>query len=341
MTRVTALTAQRSTPSAWFRVGQTIEELRHLGIETRWLPARVSTFPPRAKWLRPLWLPMSVASRFSQAAASWRGEITWLAKEMVSTLVTWEPITRRPRVLDVDDAIWLHRGGRAARAIARRVDCIVVGNSFLADWFSQHNANVIVIPTAVDTSRFLPRSKQGESRPIRSIGWTGTSGNLKYLYAIESPLLAILQQHPDTVLRVICDRPPVFRGIPSERLQYVRWTREREVGDLQSLDVGLMPLDDTDWERGKCALKLLLYMACGIPVIASPVGVNREILSARVVGFSARRPEEWQSALDTLVRDPELGRKLGSNGRRLVENSYSVRRVARQLAKCFLELSKD
>lgn len=330
--RVVAITAGSRTPAARFRVGQLRGHLRECGIDLLWKPAIVPKHPPQCKWVRPLWLPAAVASRVPAVMSSWAADVTLLLREMVSTLITLEPLTKSPRVLDVDDAIWLHRGGGFAKYLARHVNMVIAGNSYLADWFGRWNPNTVVLPTAVDTDRYRPslRVESGETSAV--IGWSGTSGNFRYLYMVEPAIAEVLQARPTVRFRVLADRPPRFTAIPEDRLEFIRWTPENEVSSIQGMDIGIMPLEDSEWAKGKCSYKMLLYMACGLPVIVSPVGMNAEILAEDSVGLAANTLSEWVDAMEYLLDYPAKRRDFGNRGRKLVCARYSTAVIAPQLA---------
>lgn len=333
--RVVALTGGRAVPSARFRVGQLAPALREAGIELDLRTARVSSFPPRARWLRPLWLPAAVLARVPGVAASHGGvpgaRVTLLQREFVSTLNTLEWATGRPRVLDVDDAIWLRRGGGFAARLARQCDVVVAGNAYLAEWFGQHCADVEVLPTAVDTGRFVPGPAGGGGR-APAIGWIGTAPNYASLLLWRDALRGLLEQRPDLRLRLCAELPPPPGAFPAGRVDWVRWSPAAEVPFLQSLDVGLMPLADTPWARGKCAFKMLQYLACGVPAVVSPVGMNADVLAAGGVGAGAEGQEQALAELAALLDDPARRLAAGLAGRRLVEQHYSVDVVAPRLA---------
>jgi glycosyltransferase involved in cell wall biosynthesis len=221
-----------------------------------------------------------------------------------------------------------------ARRLARLCDVVICGNLFLAEQFSQWNRNVRILPTAVDTSRFFPA-------PLRRrpglIGWSGSSSGLPYLYAIETGIATVLERHPEARLRIISDRPPAFRMVPPHRVEFVPWTPEVEVKSIQELSIGLMPLEDTDWERGKCSYKMLLYAACGVPAVASPVGMNAAVLSAAEIGYAPATTDEWVQALDGLLLDPDDAIRRGQRGRELMVRDYSVDIIGPRLAALLRE----
>lgn len=333
--KVAALTGGRNVPSARFRVRQLIPWLARRGVEVREFVPLVSKYPPEHKWLRPLWGIAALAVRAPTVFATYRYDIVLFQRELVSTLVTFEPLSKRPRVLDVDDAIYLHRGGKFAVQLARLADLVICGNDFLADRFSKWNKNVTVLPTAVDTKRFVPLEPSSQSSTEEFvIGWTGTSGNFKYLYSIEAALKQIMESFPNVVLRVIADKEPIFRMVPQKRVQFIPWSPESEVKGVKSMTIGIMPLEDGEWERGKCSYKMLQYMACGIPVVVSPVGMNAQILALGRIGLAASSHDEWVEALRwILATGREELRKMGQEGRRIVEEYFSVEVIASRLAE--------
>jgi glycosyltransferase involved in cell wall biosynthesis len=331
MLKVAAYTGGRNVASARFRVRQYIPALRGLGVELREYGSTFGCYPPAAKALRPLWGAAAAAERALRATASLCSDVTLLQREMVSTLVTAEPLTRKPRVLDVDDAIWLHRDGSAARRLARICQLVICGNDFLAEHFRQWNPIVRVLPTAVDTERFHPCPQPPDS-PLKRIGWSGQSCNFPYLEAILPALRAVLDRRKDVVFRVVADRRPRLEGVPENRLEFIRWSPEIEVRAIQEMSIGVMPLAETPWARGKCSFKLLTYMACGVPVVASPVGMNASVLAAGG-GFGPSRRDDWGDALECLLTCEAKARQMAAQGRRTVVDSYSLHALAPKLAR--------
>lgn len=330
--RIAALTGGRNVPSARFRVRQLIPALQEYGVLMHEFIPPISKYPPAAKWLRPLWGGAALVARIPAVLASHHYDIAFLQRELVSTFLTLEPLTRRPRVLDVDDAIFLYRGGRFAEHLARRCDLIICGNDYLVETFSKWNKNVRVIPTAVDTQRYVPKKTKDAKKPD-VIGWTGTSGNFKYLYEIEPALAEVLKSRPDVILRVIADAKPNFRSIQERRVDFIMWSPENEVKGIQGMSIGIMPLTDSAWTRGKCSFKMLQYMACGIPVVVSPVGMNAQVLSLGNVGMGPKSQDEWVDALiTTLSLDDKERYKMGMIGRCILEKHFSIDVIAPRLA---------
>jgi glycosyltransferase involved in cell wall biosynthesis len=236
-----------------------------------------------------------------------------------------------PYAFDFDDAIYLQNVSAANRGlgrlkfasktaiIARHASLVIAGNPHLADWARRQGANVTLIPTTIDTDQYVLRSGSSEEQQPVCIGWSGSVTTSAYLDAI-APLLADLQRQHGIRIRVIGDSG--YR-IASASVDALPWRAESEVADLSAIDIGVMPLPDDEWARGKCGLKALQYMALGIPTVMSPVGVNRTIAGGDAARL-ADSLEEWREALTELILDRELRLSLGQRGRERVERDYSV-----------------
>lgn len=336
--RVAALTGGKNVASARFRVRQMIPALRDCGVHMREFVPLVSKYPPDRKWLRPFWGGAALAVRVPVVMATHHYDMVFFQRELISTFSTLEFLTRRPRVLDVDDAIFLRRGGRFTERLARQCELIICGNDYLADSFIRWNRNVCIIPTAVDTRRYSPKTAQAEDEH-NVIGWTGMSSNFKYLYQMEYALAEVLKARADVIFRIIADASPNFRSIADDRIEFIRWSPESEVRNVQTMTIGIMPLADSAWERGKCSYKMLQYMACGVPVVVSPVGMNSQVLSMGAVGIGASTQNEWVEALLGLLSDTKVRSNMGMNGRSIVEKHFSIDVIAPRLAQCLRDLA--
>jgi glycosyltransferase involved in cell wall biosynthesis len=329
-------------PSARARVRQYIAPLNRLGIYVREYPLPWGNILPRPFALRPLWIAATAVSRTAALTCSWNADVTWISRQLLPAFGPLQAMAKRPMILDVDDAIWLNTGGHRARDLAMASDLVVCGNTFLANQFSRWNANVTVIPTAVNTSWYRPhRALAGDGpsdTPALVLGWTGTSGNFPFLYAIERSLLRVLQNSSRARLLVVADRPPQFKLLPESRVEFERWTPRTELAAFARMSIGLMPLADTDWCNGKCSYKMLCYMAAGLPVVVTAAGMNREVLALGEVGFSARGEQEWVDAITALLDNEDLRRSMGAAGRAVVEECFSLHRLAQQYAAVFHSL---
>ena len=321
-----AFTAGVNDPASFFRIRQHIPALAREGIHV------LDYFSGGYKWYLPGVL--KAIPRVPAVIASRKADIVWVSRSLVSGYETFERFLKRPRLLDADDAIWLDAplGRLAMPHIARGMDAIIAGNNFLADWFSRYCRNIHIVPTAVDLSRYHKRPESSIPKNKFVIGWTGLASNYKYLNLIERPVSRFLQDHHDAEVLVIAEKKWNPLTIAPERINFVPWSRDAEANALQGASVGIMPLPDELWSRGKCAFKMLQYMAAGLPVVVSPVGMNKEILKHGNVGLAADSENDWYEALDELYKNSSLQLEMGNNGRMVVEKYYSADIVSKTLA---------
>ena len=246
-----------------------------------------------------------------------------------------------PMVLDFDDAIFMANVSDANRSLAflknpGRVATVLrlsrratVGNEFLARYARQYNDAVTVIPTVVDTTRFRPRADRVADPRGPIVGWVGSPTTYQYLERLSDVLREVAARHP-FVLRVSGAGRPV--NIPGVVVEEAPWSMAEEVRLFNGLDIGVYPLTDDDWSRGKCGFKAIQCMACGVPVVAAAVGVNREIITDGVDSFLASTHEEWVEKLSRLLADAALRARMAAAGRQTIEQRYSLRVAAPQLA---------
>lgn len=249
-----------------------------------------------------------------------------------------------PYVVDYDDAlfhrydchsnIWIRRLlGKKIDSVMCQATTVIAGNDYLAERAQRAGAiKVVIIPTVVDAERYLPKPKAGFEIPI--VGWIGTPQTSRYLKPLLPVFEAIKNQMAVRFVAVGAD-PQDFEGTPVEVWP---WSEDSEIESVQQFDIGIMPLVDSPWERGKCGYKLIQYMACGVPVIASPVGVNYEIVEEGVNGRFASVTQEWDTALrDMLGAGPEKREIMGKAGRQRVESWYSLQAQAPRFYKVLRE----
>ncbi|MBN9787544.1 group 1 glycosyl transferase [Pseudonocardia sp. TMWB2A] len=339
MLKVAAFTGGQTVPSARFRVREYKSRLSKLGVELHEFSHRTEAYPPPGKLERPLWALHRLAELYASARQSRTYDLSLIQREFISSYATLEGLTKAPRILDVDDSIHLLRGGKAARKIAQMSDRVIAGNSYLADIYSQWSQDVVILPTGVDSDKYKPaRSPMDNDEPasghdgIITIGWIGTAANFQYLEGLEPVFRTILNRYPAVRLKIISNRSPLFASLPQAQWAFAPWSETGEVADIQSLSIGIMPLLDSEWARGKCSFKMLQYMACGLPVVASPVGMNTEVLAQAEIGFGPTSHDEWVDALDTLVTSESMRAAMGRNGRDLLESRYSLNKLAPVLA---------
>ncbi|MFK7786054.1 MAG: glycosyltransferase [Crocinitomicaceae bacterium] len=240
-------------------------------------------------------------------------------------------VLRKKFVYDFDDAIWLPNYSDSnarfqrlkaygkVRKIMKWAHAVSAGNEHLSDFAKQYNKNVSIIPTTIDLENVhVLSSNQDVQKPI--IGWTGTHTTMNYLEEIV-PVLVELEKTHDFTFQVISNQAPSFK---LKSLKFVKWNKETEIEDLSKINVGVMPLTDTIWAKGKCGFKGLQYMALEIPSVVSPVGVNTSIVNHGENGFLCTTPEEWKETLIQLLENKSLRESIGKAGHQTVKQVYSV-----------------
>lgn len=287
------------------------------------------------------------AARVRQLLQRRQFDLIWIEKEALPWLPAWlERALLRgvPYVLDYDDAQFhnydLHRSAWVRHLMGRRIDrlmagarLVVGGNDYLARRARDAGAPwVEVVPTVIDLERYAVQPQAGGQEAVPRIVWIGSPSTVKYLAALEAPLAALARRFAFK-LRVIGG----MLDMPGVDVECVRWTEESEVASITQCDVGIMPLHDSPWERGKCGYKLIQYMASGLPVVASPIGVNTQIVQEGVNGFLAEGEDAWVAKLGQLLGDAALRQNMGQAGRRRVEEDYCVQQVAPRLANLLLK----
>ena len=263
-------------------------------------------------------------------------DVLWISYELFPYLPGFFErlafLPRRPVVVDYDDAIFhmydLHRKGFVRwlladklRPLLRSADTVICGNEYLRDYAAQFCPNSVIVPTVVDTEVYRPASRSRSSDHPLVIGWIGSPSTWVNVEPLLPAILATVERH-GAVFRAIGGGP---RAKEAQGVEALDWREEREVQDIQNMDIGIMPLLDDPFQRGKCGYKLIQYMATGLPVLASPVGVNRDIVAPGQNGFLATSASEWTTALEMLLGDAALRRQLGAAGRKIVEKEYSLR----------------
>lgn len=292
---------------------------------------------------RPGQLLRAYAARLRQLLRRQRFDLVWIEKEALPWMPAWlERLLLRHTsyVLDYDDAIF-HNYDRNAHVLVRmlwagRIDrlmagarLVVGGNEYLAARACEAGAPwVEVLPTVIDLERYAAPSGGSEANPVPRIVWIGSPGTVPYVARLAEPLAALAWRHR-FVLRIVGGQ----LALPGVDVECLDWTEDSEVARITECEVGIMPLSDSPWERGKCGYKLIQYMACGLPVVASPVGVNRDIVREGESGFLAQEPADWVDRLGRLLDDAQLRHTMGRRGRQRVEQDYCVQQVAPRLIR--------
>lgn len=242
-------------------------------------------------------------------------------------------LLRKKIIYDFDDAIWMPDNSRESAVLSflkwrqkvrlicswsHKVSC---GNKYLGAFAERYSNSVVINPTTIDTHSHISGKREAASRSLLYIGWTGTHSTLKYLQLIEPALRKLQNNFQHVWFVVIADRKP---ELTLPRVVFVPWNKVTEVEDLRKIDIGVMPLHNSEWEEGKCGFKALQYMALEIPPVVSPVGVNKDIVENGKNGFFATTEEEWYNVLEILINDEALRVRIGSAGKKTVVSDFSI-----------------
>ncbi|MGB0933425.1 MAG: glycosyltransferase [Lishizhenia sp.] len=240
-------------------------------------------------------------------------------------------VLKRKFVYDFDDAIWLPnyskqnakfqrlKNYKKVNKIMRWADKITAGNAHLAEYAKQYNQNVSVLPTTIDTENVHNLKTNQNNLPL-VIGWTGSHTTAQYLDTLV-PVLKKLEKEFVFEFRVISNENP---KLDLASFRFIEWNKATEIEDLAAINIGVMPLEDDIWAKGKCGFKALQYMALEIPCVISPVGVNTSIIIDSVNGYLAQNPKDWYLKLATLLKNKELRNSIGKEGRKTLIENYSV-----------------
>ncbi len=250
----------------------------------------------------------------------------------------------RKIVYDFDDSV-MYRNSKAVnpesntrvamfKNMVNASDHVIAGNKFLEKNTTPYTHNVTIIPSPIDMS-FYPQKKYTEKNDNITLGWIGATGSIHYLEKMRPMFNTLGKSYDNVRLKIICD---TFFDCENMVVEKKQWNEKDEVADIQSFDIGLMPLMDDPWSHGKCGLKVLQCLATGVPVVCSPAGINREIIENGVHGFWANSQEEWIEKLEILINDHELRRKMGIAGRERVIERYSLKANEPRMLKIFQQL---
>lgn len=333
--------------STRYRLGQYVPGLAGMGIDLqifhllgddylRWRLSGGSLHPAR--------LASSVMARMANLWRQHEYDVVMVHCELFPLMPGWmeRALIRIPYIYDYDDAFYLkYRSGRLGMArpfLGRKFDTVMAGasavtagNHMLAKYAKQFNVNTEYLPTVVDTGRYCPKPAR-RGGPVFTLGWIGSPSTAPYLTELVAPLSIIGQEGPLRLVVIGGSAP----SIPNVDVMEVDWNENTEVDLINSFDVGLMPLPDEDWARGKCAFKLIQYMACAVPVVGSSVGANRDVINSHC-GLVASTQQEWVESLRMLRDQPERRVEMGIAGRERVLQHYSLHQKLLVLANVIRE----
>lgn len=329
------------SPSQRFRFEQYFDFLKSKGIEFTYSPAISEEddkiLYTKGQYFRKLLIELKCwKKRFRDIKRAKHHDAVFIHREALMTFSTFfeRQLAKANSnvVYDFDDAIWLpevSEGNKNLQLLKQPekvnttmayAKVVFAGNAYLAEHASQFCKNVKIMPTTIDTSYHLP-SKQKENGAV-TIGWTGTQTTLKYLKSIQNVFVVLKEKYQNKIdFIIICDTKPEWFPVD---YQYVKWNRNDEIQQLNRIDVGIMPLIENEWTKGKCGFKGLQYMATEAATVMSPVGVNLEIIDHGENGYLADSEDDWIQYLSDLVDSKDLRIALGKNGRKTVQEKYSV-----------------
>jgi glycosyltransferase involved in cell wall biosynthesis len=322
-----------------YRIEQYLPGLEKAGIHAVVRPfmseALFSIYADHGRYLAKLHeIAAAMARRLRDVLQAGEYDAIFLHKEAFIFGPPWIELALHNRagamVLDIDDAFWSHppqmyqigkllRDPRKIDKIISFSDHILAGNALIAEYAHQINPQVTILPTVIDTARYQPSSITDDA--LVTIGWVGRWSSAFYLDNLIDVFREICERHPQVQIKLIGAGAVNWPGV---RLISQPWRLETEIEDLQSLSIGLMPLSDDAYARYKCGFKLLQYMGVGVPSVASPIGVNVDIIQDGVNGYLANTSSEWFDRINRLVEDSALRARLGTQGRYTVETKYSL-----------------
>lgn len=315
MKKICFLIQEWNHPASRYRVLQYIPYLKELQIGVK-----VALFPDSfCQWMKLFSELGDYHTVFIQKKRLWRWQLWYLRRKRIRI------------IYDFDDAVMfkspVNGGGQSfkrRRTFARMVrysDQVIAGNQYLKAQALPYNKNITIIPTAIDTSRYTIKDYRRHKKNV-TVGWIGSKSSLPFLKELTPALDHLAGQYKSVELKIICNdffecnTMPVIKKI---------WALEDENSDLQDVDIGLAPLPNHEWTKGKCATKLLQYLSVGIPVVCSPVGVHNEIIKEGVNGLFAASTQEWIEKINLLLHDKALRERMGLEGRKTVDSSYSLK----------------
>ena len=255
--------------------------------------------------------------------------------------------TAKHIVYDFDDSV-MYRNSKAKspesksrtrnfRNMINSSDFVIAGNEFLMRKTIPYRKDVITIPSPIDMNLYSQKN-YSEKKETVTLGWIGAHGSIHYLEKMRPVFETLGARHHNVRLKIVCD---IFFDCDNMVVEKKLWSEQDEVKDIQSFDIGLMPLVDDPWSHGKCGLKILQCLAAGVPVICSPFGINREIVEDGVQGLWANTQPEWIEKLEILINDKDLRERMGREGRKKVSRDYSVEKHAPRMLNIFRRLVND
>ncbi|MBI4712899.1 MAG: glycosyltransferase [Planctomycetes bacterium] len=339
------LAGDRDGPSCYYRGYELARILSGKDVNVEIRPSHIPTYPRRKSKFAKLYLyTLNFLKRLSEIFRIKKDEIIFIQTAIAfwgSPVLEWiiKNILGNKIILDIDDAYFIYKppglqkilGPWRSRILVKLSDAVIVGSHYLEEYARKYNPNVYLVPTSVDAEKHMPLSKA--NKPV-IIGWIGNPTGLRYLNILKESLEA-LTKRCDFEFRIIGANEyetdvPAFKGV---KVKLIQWSRETEWQEISKFDIGVMPLYDTEWEKGKCAFKAIQYMVLGIPAVGSPIGENRYLIKDGINGFLAGNADEWINKLELLIKDESLRWIVGAKGRETVLKNYSLHANAKRVLK--------
>lgn len=308
--KILCITTQLNRPSSKYRLQQYVPYLSENGVQVELLivPKGVKRvkFILKVKYYDCIFIQKKLFSRIEQYLLS---------------------LTAKKIIFDYDDAIMFTKSkyGRNTRRYKRFcymtkiADTIIAGNKYLAEQVPfAYKDKVEIVPTVINVNKYPIHLRRGSEI---TIGWIGTRSTQQYLKIVESVLNKLCVKYSNVKVKIVSDQKP---GLCNDNIEWEKWDAESEIDQLLCFDIGIMPLSTDSWTKGKCGFKLLQYMSAGIPVVCSPVGVNKEIVEDGVNGFWASDAKDWEKAISGLVDNKDLYDRISKAGRQTVEKKYNL-----------------
>lgn len=324
MTKILILTRHPESASFRQRIALYFDALKQAGIEYCVEPLPAESY--------------KTLKLFNSASAF---DIVFLHKKRLSLLERFFLRKNAKKIIyDFDDAVMFDPQNpqrphakklKKFAATAKMADKIIAGNSFLADFAKKFNKNTVILPTGLNIAEYEIDEKKLDEK-IRLV-WIGSDSNLIYLKQIREILEQIGKKYKNVILRIICNEFFDLANMPVEKIQ---WSLKNQIPDLVNSDIGLAPLPDDNFTKGKCGFKILQYAAASLPSVASPVGVNTEIVRSSINGFLAKNPQQWLDSISSLIENPDLRLKMGQQAKTVAKN-YDVSALSQKFVDIISE----
>jgi glycosyltransferase involved in cell wall biosynthesis len=259
----------------------------------------------------------------------------WMAKSTAKLIFDYDDSTWLPNVSEGNKALAFLKRPEKTKEIISVCDVVFAGNEYLKQYALQYCNDVVVVPTTIDTNYHVPNKIQKDKI---CIGWTGTQTTIPHFLSIQKALEKLLKKYPNRIYFKLIAEKDI--EIPALNLRTTLWSKQDEIAQLSEIDIGIMPLPDDQWTRGKCGFKGLQYMSLGIPTVMSPVGVNSDIIKPGENGFLAETEEEWIGRLSELIESSELRQRFGQEGKKTIEMNYSVNANEQKYLDQFKRIAK-